>query len=282
VTGALIQIEGLSYSYGSSDRPEAVALRDISLDIHPGEYLSILGHNGSGKSTLARHMNALLRPTAGRVLVAGWDTRDPSRTVDIRRTVGMVFQIPDDQIVGTIVEEDVAFGPENLGLAQSEVHRRVDRALDMVGLREWRDVPTHLLSPGHKQLLAIAGMLALGPACLVLDEATALLDAEGRATVLSVLDELRRQGLAIMAITHVLDEAARTDRVIVLDEGRMVLDEPPRQAFSNRERLRRLRLDIPQVTDLAQRLHHRIPCIRPDCLEVAALSDEILEAMGKS
>jgi energy-coupling factor transport system ATP-binding protein len=190
----------------------------------------------------------------------------------------MVFQSPDDQIVGTVAEEDVAFGPENLGLAPEEVRERVKWALSMVGLWRWRDKPTHLLSPGHKQLLAIAGMLALRPSCLVLDEATALLDGEGRTSVLGILEQLRGQGLTIVAITHLLEETTTADRVIVLEQGRLILDEPPRHAFSDPERLRRLRLDIPQVTDLAQRLHRRLSSVPPDCLEVSELSERILHA----
>jgi len=278
MTEPLISLKNLSFRYKQQSQPDIEALYRINLNIRRGEYIAILGHNGSGKSTLARHLNALLLPAEGRVVVNGWDTRDPEHTLDVRRTVGMVFQVPDDQIVGTVVQEDVAFGPENLGLPREGLQERVRWALETVGLWELRKQPTHLLAGGQKQLLAVAGMLALRPACLVLDEATALLDGQGRATILSTLAKLHRRGLTIIAITHLVEEASAADRVIVLERGHVVLDDTPRRAFSDPERLRELRLDVPEVADLAQRLHRHNRRIPPDCLEPVELSEAILRA----
>jgi energy-coupling factor transporter ATPase len=243
MTGPLIVCEDVEFSYppaaGSAPPartpaagadavpPGARVLRGISLAIQPGEYVAIVGPNGSGKSTLARHFNGLLRPTAGRVRVAGRDTRDPANTRAIRAAVGMVFQHPESQMVATIVEEDVAFGPENLGVPHDELRVRVREALDMVGMWAERERPPHLLSAGQKQRVAIAAVLAMRPACLVLDEATSMLDPEGRDAVAGIIAELRRRGTAVIAITHLMNEAARAERIIALAGGAVLLDGPP-------------------------------------------------------
>lgn len=277
----LIRIENLTFAYNPQSERPIVALRDINLTIGQGEYLAIVGHNGSGKSTLAKHLNALLLPTQGEVWVAGWNTKDPAHTRDIRSTVGIVFQVPDNQIVATVVEEDVAFGPENLGVAEEELEGRVTWALDVVDLLPLRKRAPHLLSAGQKQRLAIAGALAMHPHCLVLDEATALLDPSGRAKVLAILRRLREEGVTIVAITHSMSEAAEADRVLVLDNGRMAMEGSPRQVFRQVEALRALQLDVPPVTELSLTLGARLPGFPPDLLTVPELVEAVWERMGQ-
>ena len=276
-----IRIENLTFRYEQPGESGIEALQKVNLTIQRGEYIAIMGHNGSGKSTLARHLNALILPTEGRVTVNGWDTCDLAHMVDIRRTVGMVFQVPDDQIISTVVEEDVAFGPENLGVPRPELRERVHRALETVGLWELRERPPHLLSSGQKQLLAIAGVLALRPTCIVLDEATSSLDAHGRTNVLRAVKNLHQTGLTIVAITHLVEETVSADRLLVLEQGQIVLDDTPRRAFSQPERLRQHRLDIPETTDLAQRLHRHNSHIPADCLATEELSRAILQVARK-
>lgn len=276
----LIRIENLTFAYNAQSERPIVALRDINLTIEPGEYLAIVGHNGSGKSTLAKHLNALLLPTQGEVWVGGWNTKDAAHTRHIRSTVGMVFQVPDNQIVATVVEEDVAFGPENLGVAEGELEERVTWALEMVDLLPLRKRVPHLLSAGQKQRLAIAGALAMRPRCLVLDEATALLDPAGRAKVLAILRHLQEEGATIVAITHLMSEAAEADRVLVLDKGRIVMQGPPRQVFRQVEELRALELDVPPVTELALTLSTRLPGFPPDVLTVPELVEAVRERMS--
>lgn len=276
----IIRLEQVHFTYASdSDRP-VKALDGIDLSIEPGEYLAVLGHNGSGKSTLARHLNGLLLPTSGRVLVKQWDTAEPAALRPIRSTVGMVFQNPDNQIVATIVEEDVAFGPENLGVAPEEIVRRVEEALSEVGLLELRQRAPHLLSGGQKQRVCIAGALALRPEVLVLDESTAMLDPVGRRHVLRLVRRLNRKaGMAVVAITHHMEEAVHADRVIVMAQGRIVLQGRPREVFGQPERLQELAMEVPQITDLAHRLHRRHPRFPPDVLGiedfVSAVSREV-------
>lgn len=236
------------------------ALTNIDLDIAAGEYVALVGANGSGKSTLARHLNALLTPTRGTVHVAGLNTLDPSNGPDIRRAVQMVFQRPDTQIVATVVEEDVAFGPENLGVPEGELSGRVQAALETVGMWELRDRPPHFLSAGQKQRLAIAGALAVQPQALILDEATAMLDPATRASVLDLLDALHARGITIVTITHEMEEAVRADRVIVLSRGGVALDGTPLDVFSRPGEMRALGLDLPVVPDLALRLG-LAPCL---------------------
>lgn len=251
----LITVRGLEHTY-RADTPEAVsALRGVDLDIYPGECLAIIGGNGSGKSTLAKHLNALLRPTAGEVRVGGLDTRDPEAAWAIRQQVGMIFEDPDDQLVAAVVEEDVAFGCENLGLPPPEIRRRVDRALELVGLDHLRRRPPHLLSGGQKQRVAIAGVLAMQPRCLILDEATSMLDPQGQREVMETALRLcRGEGIALVLITHAMDEAALADRIVVLAEGRVALEGPPADIFAREDLLRPLRIQPPDVARLARLL----------------------------
>jgi energy-coupling factor transport system ATP-binding protein len=271
----IITTRGLSFAYNPQSRHPIHALKGIDLDVHAGEYLVIIGHNGSGKSTLAKHLNALLRPSGGEVRVKGLDTRDRAHTLAVRRAVGMVFQVPDNQIVATVVEEDVAFGPENLGLPDHELRERVDWALELVGLAEYRHRQPHRLSAGQKQRVAIAGVIAMQPEVLVLDEATALLDPEGRHDVLAAVRTLNAEGLTVVAITHFMDEATEGDRVIVLEEGRIALEGAPRRVFARVDELRALQLDVPQVTEIAYTLNRHIPAFPPDLLTVGELVDAV-------
>ncbi|MFY9203343.1 MAG: energy-coupling factor transporter ATPase, partial [Limnochordia bacterium] len=248
----------VSFSYSSDAEHELEALADINLDIDDGEFVAVLGHNGSGKSTLAKHMNALLVPTSGKVYVAGIDTQNAERLWEIRQMVGMVFQNPDNQLVATTVEEDVAFGPENLGVPTPEIHRRVDEALAVVGMSDYRLHSPHQLSGGQKQRVAIAGMIAMRPRCVVLDEPTAMLDPVGRREVMQTVIKLNREEkITIVLITHAMEEAILADRVIVMEEGRIVMTGTPREVFSKVETLAKLRLDVPEITSLANRLRQR-------------------------
>jgi len=270
----LIACDGVEFAYAAQPPGERV-LRGVSLAVYPGEHLAIIGPNGSGKSTLARHLNGLLRPTAGTVHVGGMDTRDPAHTRAIRRTVGMVFQHPESQMVATIVEEDVAFGPENLGVPHAELRRRVREALDIVGMWGARDRPPHLLSAGQKQRVAIAGVLAMQPACVVLDEATSMLDPRGRTEVAQVVAELRRRGTAIVSITHLMNESVAADRVIVLDRGSVHMAGTPREVFARPDLLRAIGMDVPVVAALADRLRVRFPAFPTGLLAVDELVDAV-------
>jgi len=258
VAEALIKFVDVSFSYSSDSEHGLEALTGINLEIDDGEFVAVLGHNGSGKSTLAKHINALLVPTSGTVFVAGIDTQDADRLWEIRQNVGMVFQNPDNQLVATTVEEDVAFGPENIGIPTPEIHRRVDEALKVVGMSEFRLHSPHQLSGGQKQRVAIAGMIAMRPRCIVLDEPTAMLDPVGRREVMQTVIKLNREEkITIVLITHAMEEAILADRVIVMEEGRIVLTGTPREVFSQVETLTRLRLDVPEITSLANRLRQR-------------------------
>ncbi len=249
----VIRIRDLRFSYPEAARP---ALDGVSLDILPGSFVAVLGANGSGKSTLAKHLNAILRPSEGSVLVHDLDTRKPEDLIPIRRRVGMVFQNPDNQIVANVVEDDVAFAPENLGVDPAEIRARVDGALRHVGMYDFRLHAPHLLSGGQKQRVAIAGVLAMQPEVLVLDEPTAMLDPRGRREVLDTVEALcRSDGMTVVLITHHMDEAARADRVVVMDRGRVVMDDTPRKIFPQAERLRALALDVPEATELVRELN---------------------------
>ena len=252
---AMITAEHVRFRYEEDNETPIVVLDDVDITVRKGEFVALLGHNGCGKSTLARHFNALLLPLGGRILVAGMDTADDDRRYEIRRTVGLVLQNPDNQLVSTIVEEDVAFGPENLGVPTAEIRRRVDTALKAVGMYDYRDHASHKLSGGQKQRVAIAGVLAMEPACLVLDEPTARIQHRGRREVMDTVCRLNREsGMTVVLITHYMEEAVLADRVLVMDDGRITMEGTPREVFSQVERLRELELDVPQATELCYRL----------------------------
>ncbi len=275
----MISLENASFIYPESGQP---ALHAVNLTIERGEFVAVLGHNGSGKSTLAKLCNGVLVPTAGRVMVDGLDTAVEENILDIRRKVGMVFQNPDNQIVATIVEEDVAFGPENLGLAPEEIRERVDAALKTVNMFEYRSHAPHLLSGGQKQRVAIAGIIAMRPACIVLDESTAMLDPAGRAEVLETVMRLNREeGITIILITHFMQEAAMADRVIVTEAGHVIMDGKPKDILTRREALHRARLDTPQVTELLYELHRAGMPVKTDCIDTEGCIEEICAALRK-
>ena len=252
---AIIKAESVRFHYDTDNEEGAaqslMVLDNINLDIKTGEFVAVLGHNGSGKSTLAKHFNALLLPTGGQVLIDGKNTSDEHNKYEIRRMVGMVLQNPDNQLVSTIVEEDVAFGPENLGLEPDEIVRRVHDALSTVGMLDYREHAPHKLSGGQKQRVAIAGILAMQPDCLVLDEPTAMLDPQGRKEVLETISRLNRErGMTVVLITHYMDEAANAERVVVMEHGQIIMQGTPREVFSKVDKLRAAGLDVPQPTEL--------------------------------
>lgn len=256
----IVRTENLTFEYIRRDEEGNVegittAVDNVNLDLQAGQFIAILGHNGSGKSTLAKHFNALVSPTEGTVWVDGMDTRDDAKTLDIRQTAGMVFQNPDNQIICTLVEEEVGFGPENIGVPTDEIWRRVEESLKAVGMYQFRKASPNKLSGGQKQRVAIAGIVAMKPKCIILDEPTAMLDPSGRKEVISVLHELnKRENVTIILITHYMEEVIDADRVFVMDDGKIVLSGTPREIFSQAEYLKRLRLDVPQVTELAYEL----------------------------
>ena len=252
----MIECRNLIFKYTAGEnQEEKIAINDVNLQIKEGEFIAILGHNGSGKSTMAKHMNALLIPTEGKMLVNKMDTSDMNNLWNIRETAGMVFQNPDNQLVATIVEEDVAFGPENLGVPPEEIRKRVDEALERVGMSEYKRHAPHLLSGGQKQRIAIAGILAMKPKCIIFDESTAMLDPSGRKEVLDTIIDLNKNyGITVILITHYMDEAAKADRIVVMDKGKLILDGKPRDVFSNVEKMKSIGLDVPQVTELSYEL----------------------------
>ena len=266
----IIETRGLRFSYPAAEGVTPVVLDGVDLNIRSGSFVAVLGHNGSGKSTLAKHMNAILLPTGGTVYVDGIDTADEDRLLDIRRTVGMVFQNPDNQIVANVVEEDVAFAPENLGVPPEEIRQRVDDALKAVGMYEFREHAPHLLSGGQKQRVAIAGVLAMAPRCIVLDEPTAMLDPVGRREVIDTIKKLNRTaGVTVVLITHHMDEAAQADRLVVMSKGKVVADGTPKEVFSHVEALKSVGLTVPETVELCWTL-------RRDGMDLPldALSDE--------
>ena len=252
----MIECRNLIFKYTAGEnQEEKIAINNVNLQIKEGEFIAILGHNGSGKSTMAKHMNALLIPTEGKMLVNKMDTSDMNNLWNIRETAGMVFQNPDNQLVATIVEEDVAFGPENLGVPPEEIRKRVDEALERVGMSEYKRHAPHLLSGGQKQRIAIAGILAMKPKCIIFDEPTAMLDPSGRNEVLDTIIDLNKNyGITVILITHYMDEAAKADRIVVMDKGKLILDGKPRDVFSNVEKMKSIGLDVPQVTELSYEL----------------------------
>ncbi|TGY42025.1 energy-coupling factor transporter ATPase [Clostridium sartagoforme] len=274
---AMVKCENVSFKYRAVEgEEEKYAVNGVSFEVEKGEFLVVLGHNGSGKSTIAKHMNALLIPSDGTVIVDGLDTKDQKNLWEIRSRAGMVFQNPDNQLVATIVEEDVAFGPENLGVEPEEIRKRVDESLKKVGMYEYRRHAPHLLSGGQKQRIAIAGILAMKPKCIIFDEPTAMLDPSGRREVLKNIKEINEMyGITIVLITHYMDEAAQADRVIVMDEGKVILEGKPREVFSNVKEMKEIGLDVPQVTELCYELKNSGINIDTNILNV----DEMVDAL---
>lgn len=271
-----IKFEYKKHGNEAAEEKSHVVLNGIDLSVGSGEYVVVIGHNGSGKSTLAKNFNAILVPSSGKVFVDGIDTADQSRLWDIRQLAGMVFQNPDNQLVATIVEEDVAFGPENLGVPTDEIRRRVDEALTTVDMMEYINHAPHLLSGGQKQRVAIAGVLAMKPKCIIFDEPTAMLDPSGRKEVIRTIERLNREeSITIVLITHFMEEAVNADRVVVMDDGQIVLSGTPREVFSNVVELKRIGLDVPQMTELSYMLNQAGIAVREDILTIEEMVDEL-------
>ena len=281
-----IKIENLSISYEEDDGGRTSVLKNISLDIKKGEYLAVLGHNGSGKSTLAKLLNMILEPDEGKIYIDGKEITDPNMTEDdvfeLRKKVGMVFQNPDNQLVATIVEDDVAFGPENLGIPSAEIRERVDEALRVVGMSEHAKGEPARLSGGQKQRIAIAGILAMKPDCMIFDESTAMLDPLGRRDIMNTIEKLNREhGITIIMITHYMDEAARANRIVVLDDGEILMDGTPAEIFEKQDKLRECGLDVPQCVGLVHSLKERGINIEGECHTPAACAEAIISALNK-
>lgn len=280
----IIEFQDVCFRYEAdeTEQPLPLCVEHVNLNIKKGDFVAVLGHNGSGKSTLAKLSNSILIPESGRVLVNGMDTANEDLSYDIRRTVGVVFQNPDNQIVASIVEEDVAFGPENLGVPPDELRRRVDDALKAVGMYEYRSHEPHKLSGGQKQRVAIAGMIAMLPECIVLDEPTAMLDPKGRKEVMDTVRRLNRErGMTVVFITHFMEEASTADRVVVMDNAKILLDGTPQDVFAKAELLKSIGLDIPKAAALAAELRANGVPVRQDVLNADALADNILELLGE-
>ena len=276
----LIEIQNVSYAYEDA---AAKALNNVSLTINDGEFVAVVGHNGSGKSTLAKHLNALLLPTEGKVLVDGMDTADEADTLSIRQRVGMVFQNPDNQLVTTIVEEDVAFGPENIGVPGNEIRARVDRALAAVGMEKYAHSAPNMLSGGQKQRIAIAGMLAMQPKVLVLDEATAMLDPKGRRDIIDLVTKLHKEnGITVVMITQDMEEVIGADRVAVMSGGELILEGTPKEVFSQDELLHKHRLDVPVMQQLANRLNAHGANLPKCILSVEEMAQAICQSLSKN
>ena len=251
----IITIKDLTFEYVREEGTEPVkAIDDVSLEIAEGSFTAIIGKNGSGKSTLAKNLNGLLTPTEGVIYVGGYDTRDGEHIWDVRQTAGMVFQNPDNQLVSSIVEDDVAFGPENLGVDPKEIRERVDKALEAVNMGQFKKKAPHLLSGGQKQRIAIAGVIAMRPKCIIFDEPTAMLDPKGRKEIMAIIDELHQENITVVLITHFMEEAVCADRVVIMNEGQVLLDGSPAEVFSHEELLKSANLDIPPIVKLASKL----------------------------
>ncbi|WP_257351652.1 energy-coupling factor transporter ATPase [Pseudalkalibacillus decolorationis] len=276
-----IQVEGISFEYTINNHKTVPVLENVSFDVHPGEYVTIIGHNGSGKSTLSKHFNGILKPLSGNIYVDGLNTREANLQREIRQKVGMVFQHPDNQIVATIVEDDVAFGLENIGVPSSEMKARIDFALDAVGMSEFRKRPPHHLSGGQKQRVAIAGILAMKPDCLVLDEATSMLDTYGRRDILDVVRRLNNDGMTIVSVTHHMSEVAEASRVIVIEKGQIVLDGAPREIFQQYELLHQLQLDVPLASQLARLVHEYDNEFQADLIHNEEIIQEVMRLSAK-
>ena len=273
----IIKVNNVSFEY-ITDETTHKAIDDLTLEVKKGEFVAIIGHNGSGKSTLSKNLNAILVPSEGNILIDNLDTRDDDNLWDIRQTAGMVFQNPDNQIVATIVEEDVAFGPENLGIEPKEIRKRVEESLKSVGMYELRDRQPHLLSGGQKQRVAIAGIIAMRPKCIIFDEATAMLDPSGRKEVMKTIKKLNKEeNITTQHITHFMEEAVQADRVIVMEKGRKVLEGTPREVFSNIKMLRQIGLDVPYMTELANLLSEEGLKISNDILTVDEMVMELCQ-----
>lgn len=270
----IIEIKNLSFQYEGSSKK---VLKNLNIDIKEGEFICVLGHNGSGKSTLAKLINAQYIPTEGDILVGNMNTKDDDNLWNIREMCGMVFQNPDNQLVATIVEEDVAFGPENLGVPREELRKRVDECLELVGMSEYKRHSPALLSGGQKQRIAIAGILAMNPKCLLMDEPTAMLDPQGRKDILDTVLKLREMGKTIIHITHYMEECVNADRIIVINEGNIVLEGTPREVFSNVVQMKEIGLDVPEPTEISYLLNKSNINVRADVLTV----DELVEALGE-
>ncbi len=278
---AAICVEHLSYSYpGADGSPDVKVFEDLSLQIDQGSFVAVLGGNGCGKSTMAKHFNSILLPCGGKVYVCGMDTSDEEKLIAVRRSVGMVFQNPDNQIVANVVEEDVAFGPENLGISSPEIRRRVDNALKQVGMYEYRERAPHLLSGGQKQRVAIAGIIAMEPKCVVLDEPTAMLDPRGRREVMETVTRLNREkGITVVLITHHMDEAALAQRVVVLSDGAVAADGTPEAVFSQVELLHSIRLAAPETAELCWELNKHGFDLPLDQLDPEKCAQTLYEAL---
>ena len=271
----IIALKDVSFTYKINESSSVSVLKNVSLSIYPGEYVAIIGHNGSGKSTLSKHLNGLLTPGSGDVWVQGDNTKDESKKLAIRKAVGMVFQHPDNQIVATIVEEDVAFGLENIGVPRAEMKQRIDEALEVVKMTEFRKRPPHHLSGGQKQRVAIAGVLAMQPDCIVFDESTSMLDTFGRNEVLQAMRKMNKMGMTIITVTHRMSEAAEADRIIVVEDGRIVMDGTPHEIFKHKQVLMELQLDVPAVSQMADIIHNQIPSFSKELIQEDELINEV-------
>lgn len=274
----IIEIDNLYFQYphGEDEEPK-LAIKGVSLEIEEGSFTAIIGQNGSGKSTLAKNLNGLLLPSKGAVYVSGMDTRDEDKIWDIRQTAGMVFQNPDNQLVSAIVEDDVAFGPENIGIDPVEIRARVDEALDAVKMGKYKRKAPHLLSGGQKQRIAIAGVVAIRPRCIIFDEPTAMLDPRGRKDIMEIIEKLHREGITVILITHFMDEAVRADRVVIMNKGEILLDGTPEHVFSQDELIRSARLDVPMAAEIAIYLRENGIDVPPEVVTAERLKEFVCQ-----